>query len=135
MRATLCSSNVVLALIVQANRTKSTGSMAGRSTTVPSKLIINGVHLWWKTNSAYVWVELGRDKANAFVSANKVGKTFLLLIPAPWGPMAYALASAKLANAASKMGPNGLWVKFGPSGYVGARPRTSSNMHREPSPW
>src|SRR5689334_22340420 len=94
-----------------------------------------GLTIWWK-DSTSIWLELGKDKASKFISTNKIGKMFLLLIPPPWGEMAYALASRKISDAASNMGPNGLWVKFNAlSGYVKARPRNPTNMQKEPTPW
>ena len=95
-----------------------------------------GLRLWWDTSIVgSAWLELGPEKAKAFVAASNFGKTFLLLIPPPWGPLAFGLASAKLKQIKGNMGPKGVWVKFNLAGYVKSRPRTDANKQRTPSPW
>ncbi len=96
---------------------------------------VRGLRFWWKDRSPYIWIEMGKRKANAFCRNNRIGKLFLLLIPQPWGSVAIGLASGILGQIKKNKGKKGLWVKFGPQGYVKSKKRTDRNMKKKPSPW
>lgn len=99
------------------------------------KQITGGCAFWFK-DSPSAWLELGPEKAKTFLEGNQIAKGFLMLIPAPYGQIAYAMAEAKIRDAKKHMGPKGLWVKFNAvKGYSGARARTETNKQKEPSPW
>jgi hypothetical protein len=98
-----------------------------------SAKITTGVHLWWKTGSPRVWVELGPDKTKAFLATSKVAKAFLLLIPAPWGELLYAFKVSELKKAEAARGPNGIFIRLpGPRTF---RARTAATKNKAPSPW
>lgn len=100
-----------------------------------NKLVTSGVHIWYRSLRVETWVELGPNKTDAFITANAIGLSFLMLLPAPYNVIATAVASRKLAVVKRNRGPNGIWLKFNPLGFVTARPRTEINKRREPNPW
>ena len=103
---------------------------------IKKRRIIRGCKLWWKTDQpASIWIELGKRRARTFVFGNQIAKGFLLFIPAPWGPIAFGLASHDLNKCQKNLGPNGLWVKLSYDGLSDARKRNRKNKGRAPSPW
>ena len=101
-----------------------------------NKYITRGVHLWWRDGKSTVWIELGKNKAKLFCDNNKWGKRYLLLIPPPWGQMAWLLANEYLKESESKRNKRwGLWTRWGVQGYIRSKERTSSNKRKAPRPW
>lgn len=97
-----------------------------------NKLATTGVHIWWRSDSPRVWIELGPDKTTAFLGASNLAKAFLLLIPI-YGPALYALGTTERNAARAQRGPNGIWIRF-PTPRI-YRPRTEANKRKAPSPW
>jgi hypothetical protein len=96
----------------------------------------SGIHVYWKTPNILVfWLELGPRKSELFVQGGAALAGLALKIPPPWGPVVAAIAAAQVNDVKNKRGPNGVWVKFGPAGYMQSRPRTDANKGKFPQPW
>jgi hypothetical protein len=95
-----------------------------------------GVHVWFKLSNPLVfWLELGPQKTPVFLQGGAAMAAMALQIPLPYGPIVASIAAAQLASARANVGPNGLWIKFGPTGYIRSKGRTRTNREKMPNPF
>jgi hypothetical protein len=96
----------------------------------------SGIHEWFKlTNPLVFWLELGPQKTPVFLQGGAVLAAMALQIPPPYGPIVATIAAAQLVAAKGNVGPNGIWIKFGPTGYIKSKPRTAGNREKMPNPF
>ena len=96
----------------------------------------SGIHVWFKLPNVMVfWLELGPQKTKVFIQGGAALAAMALLIPPPYGPIVAALAASQIAAVKAAAGPKGVWVKFGPTGYIKAKTRTAANKETMPTPF
>jgi len=95
-----------------------------------------GIHVWFRLPNVFVfWLELGPQKTKVFILGGAALAGLATQIPPPWGPIVATIAAAQVAAVKANQGPNGVWIKFGPTGFIRAKARTSANKEKMPSPF
>jgi hypothetical protein len=93
----------------------------------------SGAHVWFQVPNIFIfWLELGPVKSQRFIQGGAALTALALTIPQPYGAIVGAIAAAQLADVRKKTGDKGVWVKFGPPGYMQSRTRTQQNKEKNP---